>query len=124
MMTEPRGVRWRRRAQTIPTMLGVTTLAVFAVPMALPAVVVADLIRGRRRLPLARVYLFTLQYLINDSVEILLAGPYWLAAGFGTRLSSPASVNRHQRLQQWSIDLLATAGRSTTGPGNRHLAVR
>ena len=87
-------------------MLGVTVLAVAAMPMAVPALVLADLVRARRRLPLVRVYLFTLQYLINDSVEILLAGPYWLAAGLGTRLRGAASIERHQRLQRWSLELL------------------
>ncbi len=87
-------------------MLGATAVAVLTFPLAVSVLVVADLVRGRFRLPAARVYLFALQYLINDSVEILLAGPYWLMAGFGTRLRSPASIERHRRLQQWSIDLL------------------
>ncbi len=81
-------------------------VATLALPLALPALAVADLIRGRRRLPSIRVYLFALQYLLNDSAEILLAGPLWLAAGMGTGLGRPASINRHRRLQQWSLDLL------------------
>jgi len=87
-------------------MLGATALAVAAVPLAVPALAIADLVRGRWRLPSIRVYGFTLQYLFNDSVEILLAGPYWVLAGFGTRLESTVSIARHQRLQQWSLDLL------------------
>lgn len=87
-------------------MLGATALASLLAPVAIPALAVADLVRLRTSLPSVRVFLFALQYLINDSVEILAAGPYWVLAGFGTRLRSPASVERHQRLQQWSLDLL------------------
>lgn len=114
-MTEPRLDRWRRRAQTIPVMLGATALGLAAAPLAIPALAVADLVRMRTRLPSARVYLFTLQYLVNDSVEILAAGPFWVLAAFGTRLRSSASIERHRRLQQWSLDLLERRARQLLG---------
>lgn len=112
-------------------MLAVTTLGVVAAPAILVAAAVADLARGRVKLPSVRVALFALQYGVNDSVEILLAPVFWLLAGFGTRLGSPTSVARHQRVQQWSIDVLARraerllglrfeldpAGRAALGPG-------
>ena len=87
-------------------MLMATMVAVAAIPLALPALAVADAARGRLRLPSVRAYLFALQYLINDSVEILLAPVYWLQAGFGTTLTSRSSRARHQRLQTWSMVLL------------------
>lgn len=93
--------------RTIPLMLGVTAAGVLFSPVIVAAAVAVDLVKGRRRLPTARVVLFALQYGINDSVEILLAPLYWLRAGLGTRLHDPASIERHQRLQQWSIDVLA-----------------
>ena len=92
---------------TIPTMLAATAAAVFLGPVVVAGAAVWDLGRLRWRLPTVRVYLFACQYLINDSVEILAAGPLWLAAGFGTRLDRPASQRRHQRLQAWSIAVLA-----------------
>ncbi|MEN9646417.1 MAG: hypothetical protein RL238_3086 [Actinomycetota bacterium] len=107
MAPEPLRSKWSRRARTIPLMLAATGLGVLASPLVLPLAAVADLARGRRRLPTVRVLLFALQYGINDTVEILLAPLYWTAAGFGTRLHQPASIARHQRLQRWSIDLLA-----------------
>lgn len=88
-------------------MLAATVLSVVLLPVLVPAVAVLDLVHGRRRLPNVRVLLFLVQYGINDSVEILLAGPYWVVAGFGRRLGSAASIERHQRLQAWSIGLLA-----------------
>ncbi len=104
---EPISVRWKRRAVTIPTMLALTTLAVIALPIALPALVVADVARGRFALSSPRVYLFLVQYAVNDTVEILLAGWYWVLAGCGTRLTGAASVRRHERVQAWSIAVLA-----------------
>lgn len=81
-------------------------MAFVAIPVLLPLTILADLVRGRPRLPTARVYGFFLQYLFNDSVEIVLAPIYWAIAGFGTRLGSQASIERHERLQWWSIGLL------------------
>jgi 1-acyl-sn-glycerol-3-phosphate acyltransferase len=88
-------------------MLGVTALAVVTLPVVVAVAAGADLRRGRRRLPSVRVVLFLVQYAINDSVEIVLAGPLWVAAGFGRGLRRPASMRRHQRLQAWSLDVLA-----------------
>lgn len=106
-MNEPRASRVRRRAVTVPTMLGATALALVGAPLAVPLLAAADLARGRFRLPRPRIYLFGLQYLVNDSIEIVLAPLYWVLAGAGTRLGTPASVERHRRLQWWSLDLLA-----------------
>lgn len=105
--SEPLTSRWRRRARTIPLMLAVTAIGVLASPAILAAAVVVDLAKRRVRLPTVRVALFLLQYAVNDSVEIVLAPVYWLLAGFGTRLAQPASVARHDRLQRWSIGVLA-----------------
>lgn len=99
--------RWKRRARTIPLMLTVTVVGVLASPAILVAATVVDVAKRRFRLPSVRVALFLLQYCINDSIEILLAPIYWTLAGFGTRLHQPASVARHDRLQRWSIDVLA-----------------
>lgn len=106
-MGESRSTIWRRRAVTIPAMLAATTAAIVGLPILAPTAALVDLARGRWRLPTLRVYLFVAQYLINDSVEIVLAPALWLAAGGGTRLGSPASIARHERLMWWSADLLA-----------------
>jgi len=105
--SEPASVRWKRRAVTIPSMLGATAAAVLFSPVIVVGAVIYDAVRFRFRLPTLRLLLFVTQYLVNDSAEILLSGPYWLAAGFGTRLDSVTSVRRHERLQRWSIDVMA-----------------
>jgi 1-acyl-sn-glycerol-3-phosphate acyltransferase len=99
--------RWERRAKTVPMMLGATLAGLVLFPFLLAGAVALDVFHRRSRLPTVRVLLFLLQYAINDSVEIVLAGPYWLLAGFGRRLGDAASIRRHQRLQAWSIDVLA-----------------
>ena len=104
---EPWRSRWMRRAVTIPIMLGATAAALVTLPLTLPLAVVADLVRLRLRFPTVRVILFVVQYGINDSAEIFLAPLYWALAGFGTRLGSPASMQRHERLQAWSLRVLA-----------------
>ncbi len=104
---EPFASRWKRRARTIPLMLAATAVGVVASPAILAGATFVDLAKGRFRLPTVRVTLFLLQYGINDSVEILLALAYWMLAGFGTRLDRPTSIARHERLQRWSIDVLA-----------------
>ena len=83
--------------------------------MLVPALVVADALRGRRRLPSVRVYLFVTQYALNDSAEILLAPIMWMMAGFGTGIGTPASQRRHEQLQAWSISVLAARAERLLG---------
>lgn len=112
---EPFASRWKRRARTIPTMVALTTIGIVASPIILVVSGAIDIVNRRPRLPSVRVALFLLQYAINDSVEILLAPVYWMAAGFGTRLDRPTSVRRHERLQGWSVDLLARRAEQLLG---------
>ena len=88
-------------------MLGTVVVGVLASPAVLAVAAVVDIAKRRFRLPTVRVALFLLQYGINDSVEILLAPVYWTLAGFGTRLHHSASIARHERLQRWSLEVLA-----------------
>ena len=88
-------------------MLGATATAFLLAPLIAGCLIVWDTLSGRLRLPRLRLFGIALQYLFNDTVEILLSPLLWVAAGFGTRLDSPASVRRHARLQRWSIEILA-----------------
>ena len=106
-MNEPFRSRWGRRAVTIPTMLGATLLGLAVSPLALLVAAIFDVVRGRRGLPTARVMVFLLQYGVNDCVEIAITPVLWVLAGFGARLNAPRSIRRHQRLQAWSLTVLA-----------------
>jgi SAM-dependent methyltransferase len=104
-------------------MLGITLVAIIGSPVVIPATAAWDLLRLRPQLPTLRTYLFVCQYVSNDTIEILAAGLLWILAGAGTTLHRPASQQRHQRLQAWSIRLLARRAeqllgiRVATGPG-------
>jgi len=104
---EPFASRWKRRSRTIPMMLAATAVGVVGSPIIITAAFASDAVKGRRRFPTVRVALFAIQYTINDSIEILLAPVLWLRAGFGARLGQPSSIRRHERLQAWSIGVLA-----------------
>ena len=114
-IAEPFASRWKRRARTIPLMLRATVVGLLASPVILAAAAAVDLVKGRFRLPTVRVALFLLQYGINDSVEILLAPVYWIVAGSGARLDQPSSIARHERLQRWSIEILARRAEQLLG---------
>lgn len=86
-----------RRSKTIPTVLAATTVGLFGLPILAPAAVLVDIVRLKLKMPTLRIYLFLLQYLFNDSVEVLLAPFLWV-----TR----ASLTTHHRLQWWSVNLL------------------
>ncbi len=88
-------------------MLLTTGVAFALAPIIAVSLVLADLTLGRVRLPRLRLFGVVLQYLFNDSVEVLLAPLLWVLAGFGTRIGSRASQRRHARVQRWSIDVLA-----------------
>ena len=98
---------WKRRALTIPVMLTGFALALVLAPLVLLVLATVDSVRRRWHYPKVRVFLFLLNYGLNDSIEILLAGPLWIMAGFGSRLNSVGSLNRHNGLQSWSIRTLA-----------------
>lgn len=104
---EPSGLRWKRRAVSVPAMLLITAVTFTVAPILALGLVAADLVVGRIRLPRLRLFGVALQYLFNDTVEILFAPVLWVVAGFGTRVDSRASQRRHARLQRWSIDVLA-----------------
>lgn len=99
--------KWKRRAKTIPLMLGATALAIVGFPVIVAGAAVVDVVHVRFRFPRVRVALFVVQYLLNDSAEILLAPILWSLAGLGTRVDSRASMRRHQRLQSWSLTVMA-----------------
>ena len=87
-------------------MLGATGTAIVFSPLIVVVAAVSDIARSRRQLPTVRTFLFLLQYGVNDSVEILVSPVLWVMAGVGTRLHGQASINRHRRLERWSLRLL------------------
>jgi 1-acyl-sn-glycerol-3-phosphate acyltransferase len=96
-------------------MVGSTAVALSTAPVVLGGLALADLVRGRRHLPRARVHLFVLQYLVNDTVEIFLVPLFRLRALLDGGVDAPASRARHRRLQLWSVELLARRAEQLLG---------
>ena len=105
-----RALTWKRRLRTIPAMLGTTAAALVLAPFIIVGAIAGDAIDLRRRCPTLRMYLFVCQYLINDSAEILAAGPLWIVSGCGQWSQRLSSRRRYQRIQVWSISVLARRG--------------
>jgi 1-acyl-sn-glycerol-3-phosphate acyltransferase len=96
-------------------MLGATSAAVCLFPFVVLVTGTWDVVRFRWRLPTVRLFCFVVQYMVNDSVEILIAGPLWVASGCGLASERRASRARYERVQAWSIRLLARRARQLLG---------
>ena len=96
-------------------MLGATAVGLLGAPFIATGLAVADVLAGRPRLPRVRLFGLALQYLFNDSLEIMAAPWLWLIAGFGTHIDSNASMRRHARIQRWSIETLARRAEQLLG---------
>lgn len=75
--------RWGRRALTIPGIALGAALSLALLPLWLPAVVLADLLRGRRALPLSRAALMGAAWLLLETVGASAASLAWLLTGGG-----------------------------------------
>ena len=97
-----------RRAISITGLFVVAVALLVLVPIWLPISVVADLVRGRARLPIARLLLFALGWAWLESASVVIAFGLWLG---GQR------TNRgiHYRLQAWWAANVLDLLRATTG---------
>lgn len=97
-----------RRAISITGLFVVAVALLVLVPIWLPISVVADLVRGRARLPIARLLLFALGWAWLESASVVIAFGLWLG---GQR------TNRgiHYRLQAWWAANVLGLLRATTG---------
>lgn len=98
----------RRRLVSIPAVF-VAGVALFALlPLWLPLAIVVDLLRGRWRLPIARLGLFGVCWAWLEVVGVSLAGLAWLTFQGRNR-------GLHYRLQAWWAASLIAALQLTTG---------
>lgn len=107
--------RWSRRAATVPSVLLVGLVAFVVTPLAVPVLVLGDVVRGRPRAPAARLWLIGLQYLFNEAVEVILAPLTWAVALPGDRLGRRTSERLNTRLAMWSARTLARRARQLLG---------
>lgn len=98
----------QRRAVTVPAVaLAAVALVLFA-PLWLPLSLLADLVRGRFRLPTARLLAFAMCWAWLESMGVAAAAGLWLT---GQRRNQRA----HFALQRWWAARLMGALRATTG---------
>ena len=107
--------RWRRRLVTIPSAMAVAVFAFGATPLVLPALVVADTVRGRLRLPASRLWLVGLQYLLNEVVELLTAPGIWFLSIPGDLLGLGHSSRLSSRVAMWSARTLTRRAEQLLG---------
>ncbi|MGA1438362.1 MAG: lysophospholipid acyltransferase family protein [Ilumatobacteraceae bacterium] len=102
------GRRWRRRLVSVGSLSAGAVVLTAAAPVWLPVLVAADLVRGRRRLPLARLLTFGVCW-----SWIELAG---VARAFGTFCVGRAHDEVSQyRLMKWWAGVLMRALERTIG---------
>ena len=110
-MTEPgaRGAALRRRAISIPAVLGGLVVVVPSLVVLVPLAAVYDIVRGRR-LPTVRMLIFGTCYLAWEAVAIIASAGLWVVTGCGLFVRRPWSVRAHRRLQAtWVESLLGLA---------------
>ena len=110
-------LRWRnvtgvhsvtRRLISIPALLVAAVLLVVLLPLWLPVAVLVDAVRGRWRLPIARLLAFAFGWAWLETIGVTIAAVLWLAG----RRNDTA---RHYALQRWWAANLMAWLRVTTG---------
>lgn len=99
---------WVRRPLTIGAVLVTAVLLTVLAPLWVPIVVVVDLVRGRRHLPLVRLGTFAWCWSLLEVAGVVASGALWaVGQGRNRRL--------HYRLQRWWAAHLIGALCATTG---------
>ncbi|MEU6021707.1 1-acyl-sn-glycerol-3-phosphate acyltransferase [Micromonospora sp. NPDC048871] len=94
--------RWLRRLVLAPGLVLLAVLLVVTVPLwALLALVASPFVPGRLR-PLRLLWLGLL-YLLWDAAALICLFALWVAAGFGTRVHTPAFQRAHYVLAGWFL---------------------
>jgi len=98
----------RRRTASIATVAAVAlVLTIGSMPLVVLLVAV-DLLRLRRRLPLARLYMFGVCWAWLEMAGVVAAGLLWITGRV-------RDADAHRRLQRWWAHRLMTALRATCG---------
>ena len=99
---------FRRRFGSISGLFIAAILLLVLLPLWIPVSIVADLVRGRFRLPIARLMLFGLGWAWFESASVVIAFGLWLG---GQRKNQEL----HFRLQAWWAANILGLLRATTG---------
>ncbi len=97
--------RFVRRLILAPLVVLLTVAAVVLSPLLLVLAVVAVPSRAGRRRALRLIW-FALAWLVMESIALVACLGLWLASGFGGRLRTEASMDRHYALVRWFLATL------------------
>lgn len=111
-MREPLLLRWARRAVTVPLQLVGLALCLALLPLALPLLLLRDLVAGTR-LAGVRLWLLLLGYFAAETAGLLLAALLWGATLGG--LLRAASLRWHYALQRRWVGALWLLARGLYG---------
>lgn len=100
--------RLRRRVVSVPAVLVVAPVLTITAPLWAPVAVIADLLRGRWRLPLARLLAFGVVWAWAECAGIARAFSEWVRGNAGDQ-------DRHYALMAWWTETLMNGLRATTG---------
>lgn len=99
---------WQRRAISVPALGSAAVLLVVLLPVWLPLAIIADVVRGRWRLPTVRLLAFAVCWAWLETVGVAIALALWLTGqGHNERA--------HYRLQRWWAARLMGSLGATTG---------
>lgn len=104
-----------RRLITVPATLALTVTLVVLAPVALPLMVIVDLLRLRPRLPLVRGWIFAIAYGVLECAMLVVVAIMWVVSGFGLALKSGPSRRAHRALQRWWVGRLLALLSSVLG---------
>jgi len=98
----------RRRLLTIPALVLAAIVLLIASPVWLVLGMVADLVRGRLRLPIVRLLAFALAWSWLETAGVVVSAMFWILGRSGDH-------RRHYALQRWWAHNLLRALRFTCG---------
>lgn len=98
----------RRRLVSIPALLLAAIVLLLASPVWLPLGIVADVVRGRFRLPTVRLLAFALLWSWLETAGVLVSASFWM-------IGRSDDHRRHYALQRWWARNLLRALRLTCG---------
>lgn len=96
----------------MPLMAAALVGATITAPLLIAAALAVDLVRLKLRLPTLRLAVFAYYYLLLDAWAVGMGVRLWARHGFGRRLTTPASIAEHSRVQWlWAERLIGGARR-------------
>ena len=97
-----------RRLRSVPALILGAVLLLALVPVWLPSALLADLLRGRRRLPTVRLLSFAVAWAWIETTGVLITGIFWV-------VGRARHLPPHYWLQRWWAARLIGALRATCG---------